>query len=164
MYCYSHVGGEDAVDEVLLRQVEGALQLVVVEGDLSGAGAVEPRLHERGPRVLQEEAPADVVLADSRYAGIDRLATVVLHCVLPQEEEGEQADVIRRDKVWLCRGGGEEAEKKGGGGGGGSLRDDSRERRNICNIYLRDAVALTPVLLIIDCNKNFKIILLLSCL
>lgn len=92
--CHSHIGGEDAIDEVLLRQVEGALQLVVVEGDLSGTRAVEPGLHERGPGVLQEKSPADVVLADSRHAGIHRLAAVMLHSVLPQEEEGEQADVV----------------------------------------------------------------------
>lgn len=96
---HSHIGCEDAVDKVLLGQVEGALQLVVVEGDLPGARAVEPRLHERGPSVLQEKSPADVVLADPRHAGIHRLAAVVLHCILPQEEEGEEADVVGRDKV-----------------------------------------------------------------
>lgn len=89
-----HIGGEDAVDEVLLRQVEGALQLVVVEGDLSGTGAVEPRFHERCPGVLQQKAPADVILTDSGHAGVHRLATVVLHGILPQEEEGEEADVV----------------------------------------------------------------------
>lgn len=99
----SHIGGEDAVDEVLLGQVEGALQLVVVEGDLARARAVEPGLHEGGPRVLQEEPPADVVLADPRHAGVHRLAAVVLHRVLPQEEEGEEADVVGRDEVGLCR-------------------------------------------------------------
>lgn len=56
--------------------------------------AVEPRLHERGPGVLQEEPPADVVLADPSHAGIDCLAAVVLHRVLPQEEEGKKADVV----------------------------------------------------------------------
>lgn len=91
---YSHIGREDAIDEILLGQVEGALQLIVVEGNLPGAGAVEPRLHERGPGVLKEKSPADVVLADSCHAGIDCLAAVVLHCVLPQEEEGEEADVV----------------------------------------------------------------------
>lgn len=91
---HSHVGSEDAVDEVLLWEVERALELIVVEGDLSGSGAVEPCLHERGPGVLQEEPPSDVVLADPGHAGIDRLATIVLHRVLPQEEEGEEADVI----------------------------------------------------------------------
>lgn len=101
-FCFhSHVGGEDAVDEVLFGQVEGALQLVVVERDLSGARAVEPRLHERGPGVLQEESAADVVLADPRHAGIHRFATVVLHRVLPQEEESEEADVVGRDEVGL---------------------------------------------------------------
>lgn len=98
---HSHVGGEDAIDEVLFRQVEGALQLVVVEGDLPGAGAVEPRLHERGPSVLQEKSAADVVLADSCHAGIHGFATVVLHRVLPQEEESEEADVVGRDEVGL---------------------------------------------------------------
>ena len=107
---HSHIGGEDAVDEVLLRQVEGALQLVVVEGDLAGARAVEPGLHERGPGVLQQEAAADVVLADPRHPGVDRLAAVVLHGVLPQEEEGEEADVVGRDEVGLCQE--EEGEKK----------------------------------------------------
>ena len=98
---YSHVGGEDAVDEVLLRQVEGALQLVVVERDFPRARAVEPGLHEGGPRVLQEEPPANVVLTDSRHSRIHRLATVVLHGVLPEEEEGEEADVVGRDEVRL---------------------------------------------------------------
>lgn len=91
---HSHIGCEDAVDEVLLRQVEGALQLVVVEGDLSRPRAVEPCLHERGPGVLQEKPPTYVIFADSCHAGINSLATVVLHCVLPQEEEGEEADVV----------------------------------------------------------------------
>lgn len=92
--CHLHIGREDAVDEVLLGQVEGALQFIVVEWDLPGAGAVKPRLHERGPGVLEEESPADIILADSCHAGIHSLAAVVLHCVLPQEEEGEEADVI----------------------------------------------------------------------
>lgn len=110
---HSHIGGEDAVDEVLLREVEGALQLVVVEGDLSGPGAVEPRLHERGPGVLQEEAPTDVVLAHPGHAGVHRLAAVVLHRVLPQEEEGEEADVVGGDEVGLCGGeGGDTRERK----------------------------------------------------
>lgn len=91
---HSHVGGEDAVDKVLLGQVEGALQLVVVEGDLPRAGTVEPRLHERGPGVLQEKSPADIVLADSCDTRVHCLPTVVFHCVLPEEEEGEQADVV----------------------------------------------------------------------
>ncbi|MEQ2241114.1 hypothetical protein ILYODFUR_022064 [Ilyodon furcidens] len=91
---HSHIGGEDAIDEVLLGQVESALELIVVEGDLSRAGAVEPSLHECGPGVLQEEPSADVVLADPGHAGIDCLATVVLHRILPQEKEGEEADVI----------------------------------------------------------------------
>lgn len=31
----SHIGGEDAVDEVLLRQVEGTMELMVVERHIS---------------------------------------------------------------------------------------------------------------------------------
>lgn len=131
---HSHIGCEDAVDKVLLGQVEGALQLVVVEGDLPGARAVEPRLHESGPSVLQEKSPADVVLADPRHAGIHRLAAVVLHCILPQEEEGEEADVIGRDKVGLY--GGEEGER-------GSLHL-LLQHRHICSIYLLDAVFFDP--------------------
>lgn len=34
---HSHVGGEDAVDQLLFREVKGALQLVVVKGDLPRA-------------------------------------------------------------------------------------------------------------------------------
>lgn len=101
IYIYLHVGGEDAVDEILLRQVEGALQLIVVEGNLSRARAVESGLHECGPGVLQEKPPTNVVFTDARYAGIDRLPTVVLHGVLSQEEEGEEADVVGRDEVRL---------------------------------------------------------------
>lgn len=141
---HSHIGGEDAVDEVLLGQVEGALQLVVVEGDLPGAGAVEPGLHERGPRVLQEESPADVVLADSRHAGIDRLSTVVLHCVLPEEEEGEEADVVGRDEVGLCR---EEEE------GRGSLQSAPGKQKYLQYLSCR-CCSLTSVLRVIDCIKT----------
>lgn len=97
----SHVGGEDPVDEVLLRQVEGTLQLVVVEGDLARAGAVEPGLHERGPRVLQQEAAAHVILAYSGHTRIHCASAVMLHRVLPQEEVGEQPDVVGCHKVWL---------------------------------------------------------------
>lgn len=107
---HSHIGCEDAVDEVLLRQVKGALQFIVVEGDLSRPGAVEPRLHKCGPGVLQEKSPAYVIFADSCHAGINCLATVVLHSVLPQEEEGEEADVVGRDEVRLCQ---EEEEGRG---------------------------------------------------
>lgn len=32
---YSHISGEDTVDQILLWQVKGALQLVVVKGDFS---------------------------------------------------------------------------------------------------------------------------------
>lgn len=80
---YSHIGREDPIDEVLLWQVEGALQFIVVEGDFPGAWAVEPRLHERGPGVLQEKSPTNVIFTNSCYPGIDCLATVVLHCILP---------------------------------------------------------------------------------
>lgn len=52
LFHHSHIGGEYAIDEVLLWKVEGALQLIVVEGDLPGARTVEPRLHERRPSVF----------------------------------------------------------------------------------------------------------------
>ena len=103
---HSHVGGEDAVEQLHLGQVEGALQLVVVEGDLPGPGAVEPRLHEGGPGVLKQEAAPDVVLADAAGAREHRAPAVVLHRVLPEEEVGEVADVVGRDEVglWVRRG------------------------------------------------------------
>lgn len=91
---YVHVGGEDAVDQVQLGQEEGALQLVVVEGDLARAGAVQPSLHEGGPGVLQQEAPPDVVLADPGGSGEDGFPAVVLHGVLSEKEVGEIADVV----------------------------------------------------------------------
>lgn len=99
----SHVGGEDPVEQLLLCHVEGALQLVVVEGDLAGARAVEPRLHERGPCVLQQEAAAHVVLADACHPREDHLAAVILHRRLAQEEVGEAADLIDGDEVGLWR-------------------------------------------------------------
>lgn len=109
----SHVGGEDPVDEVLLGQVEGTLQLIVVEGDLAGAGAVEPGLHERGPRVLQQEAAPHVVLAHAGHPGVHGAPAVMLHCVLPQEEVRKQPDVIGCHEVWLWRGRG---GRRGGSG------------------------------------------------
>ena len=81
--------------------MEGALQLVVVEGDLARAGAVEPGLHERGPSVLQQEAAPHIVLAHAGHPRVHGASTVVLHCVLPQEEVRKQPDIIGCNKVWL---------------------------------------------------------------
>lgn len=91
---HSHIGSKDAIDEVLLRQVEGALELVVVEGDLSRAGAVQPSLGESGPCILKQEAATDVILTHARHTRVHRLPTVMLHCVLPQEEEGEESNIV----------------------------------------------------------------------
>ena len=98
---YVHVGGEDAVDQVQLGQEEGALELVVVERDLARAGAVEAGLHERGPRVLQQEAAPDVVLTHPGSSGEHGLPTVVLHGIFSEEEVGEISDVIRGHEVWF---------------------------------------------------------------
>lgn len=100
--CHSHVGCEDAVEQLQLGQIERPLQLVVVEWDFSRSGAVQPGLHEGGPRVLQEKATTDVIFTDAPRPRKHRPATVVLHCVLPEEEVGEVADVIGRHKIWLC--------------------------------------------------------------
>lgn len=100
---HSHVGGENAVEQLQLGQVKGPLQLVVVEGYFARAGAVQPGLHEGGPRVFKEEAAADVVLANAPGAGEHRPAAVVLHRVFPEEEVGEVADVVGGDEVWFCR-------------------------------------------------------------
>lgn len=72
-----------------------------VQIDLSGARTVKSGLHERRPRVLEEKTPADVVLTNPCHSGVDGLATVVLYCVFPEEEEGEEADVVGRDEMWL---------------------------------------------------------------
>lgn len=108
---YSHIGCKNAIKQLQLRQIESALQLIIVEWDFSWSGAVHPGLHKRGPRVLQEEAAADVVLADPPDAGKHRPPAVVLHRVFSEEEVGEVGDVVGGDEVWLCwkrdnRGGG----------------------------------------------------------
>jgi len=98
---HSHIGGEDPVDQVLLREVKRALQLVVVERDFSRARAVESGLHEGGPGVLQEEASAHVVLTNPRHAREHNLAAVVFHRRLPQEEVGESSDLVNGHEVRL---------------------------------------------------------------
>lgn len=110
---YPHVGGENAVEQLQLGQVKGPLQLVVVEGDLPRARAVQPGLHEGGPRVLQQEAAPDVVFAHPPGAGEHHPAAVVLHRVLPEEEVGEVADVVGGDEVGFC---GRRRVMVGGGG------------------------------------------------
>lgn len=98
-----HVGGEDAVDQVQLGQEERALQLVVVEGDLPGPGAVQTRLHEGGPGVLQEEASPNVVLADPSSPGEHCLPAVMLHSIFSEEEVGEVPDVIGGHEIGFCK-------------------------------------------------------------
>ena len=98
---YVHVGGKDAVDQIQLRQEEGALQLIVVERELARAGAVETGLHERGPGVLQQEPAPDVVLAEPGSSGEHGLPTVVLHGIFAEKEVGEIPDVIRGHEVWF---------------------------------------------------------------
>lgn len=102
---YSHIGSKNAVEQLQLRQVKGSLQLVVVKGDFSWSGAVQPGLHEGCPRVLQQKTTSDVVLTDAAGARKHRPAAVVLHRVFTEEEVGEVADVIGGDKVWFCGGG-----------------------------------------------------------
>lgn len=99
---YSHVGGENAVEQLQLRQVKCALQFIVIEGDFPWAGAVQPGLHEGGPRVLQKEAATDIILTDSPRPGKYRPATVMLDRIFPEEEVGEVANIIGGDEVGLC--------------------------------------------------------------
>ncbi len=108
---HSHVGGEDSIDEILLREVEGALQLMVVEGNISRAGTVESSLHEGGPCVFQQETTTDVILTHTGHTREDRLPTVLLYCVLSQKEVREAAHLVCRDKVRFCRD--EEKEEAG---------------------------------------------------
>lgn len=124
--CHSHVGGKNAVEQLQLRQVEGALQLVVVEGDLSGSGAVQPGLHEGGPGVLQEESATDVIFTDTPGAGEHRPAAVVLHCVFPEEEVGEVADIVGGDEIRFWRG---EATMEGENQWEGAPSERKRSRR-----------------------------------
>lgn len=105
---HSHVGGEDSIDEILLREVEGALQLVVVEGNISRAGTVESSLHEGGPCVFQQETTTNVILTHTGHTREDRLPTVLFYCVLSQKEVREAARLVCRDKLRFCREEGEE--------------------------------------------------------
>lgn len=102
---HSHVSGEDAIDEVLLGQMEGTLQLIIVEGDLSRAGAVEPGLHECGPRVLQQETATYIILAHPGHPRVHSAPTIMLHGILPKEEIRKQPDVKGCHKIWLCEDG-----------------------------------------------------------
>lgn len=89
----SHIGGEDAIDEVLLGQVEGTLQLVIVEGDLSWAGAIEAGLHECGPCVLQQETAPHIILAHSSHPRVHSTPTIMFYGILPKEEICKQPNV-----------------------------------------------------------------------
>lgn len=96
---HSHIGSKYAVDEILLRQVESALELIVVEGDLSRAGAVQSSFGESGPCILEQEAATDVILTDACHPRVHGLPTVMLYCILPQEEEGEESNIIGWDEL-----------------------------------------------------------------
>ena len=72
-------GREDAVDDLVgladVDEVRRALDLVEVERDLAGNGAVEPGLQEGRPAVVELVRAAAVVLADPRDARVDALKT-----------------------------------------------------------------------------------------
>ena len=74
---------------------------MVVERHLTRAGAVEASLHERGPRVLQQEAAPYVILTHAGSSGEHGLPTVMLHGIFSEEEVGEISDVIRGHEVWF---------------------------------------------------------------
>lgn len=95
----SHVSREDAVDQVLLWQVERDLQLIVIKRDFSRAGAVESGLHEGGPGILQKETSAHVILTDPSHAREHHLPTVIFNSRFPHEEVGEATDFINRHKM-----------------------------------------------------------------
>ena len=59
----------------LLSHLRSGLDLVEVEGDVAGDGAVEPGLEEGGPSLLELVRAAAVVLADSGHSGINSLWT-----------------------------------------------------------------------------------------
>lgn len=85
--------------------MEGTLQLVIVEGDLSRAGAVEPGLHECGPCVLQQETTAYIILAHPGHSRVHSASTIMLHRILPKEEICKQPDVKGCHKIWFCEDG-----------------------------------------------------------
>ena len=89
-----HIGGENAVDQVLFWEVEGALEFVEIKGDLSGPGTVQPCFHERGPSVLQQKSAAHVVLTNPSHTREHHFTTVVLHRRLTEEEVSEAADLV----------------------------------------------------------------------
>lgn len=99
--CNLHISSEDAVDQILLGKVEGALQFIVIERDFSSTGAVQSGLHESCPSVLQQKPPSDIIFANPCHTRIHSFPTVMFHCVLTEEEVGEQADVIGSNKVRL---------------------------------------------------------------
>lgn len=67
---HAHHGG-NAVD---VDDVGDGLKHVEVEEGLPRHGTVQPRLHERGPVLLQHSLrPADVIFADPGHSGINNL-------------------------------------------------------------------------------------------
>lgn len=102
MHHYLHISCKNAIEQLQLRQVEGALQLVVVEGNFSWPGAIQPGFHEGGPRILQQKAATDVILAHTSGSGKHSPAAVMLHRIFSEEEVSEVADVIGGDEIWLC--------------------------------------------------------------
>lgn len=94
MLRHSHISSKNAIKQLQLRQVESALQLVVVEGDFPWSGAVQPGLHEGCPCVLQEEAATNVIFTHPAGAGKHSPPTVMLHCIFPEEEVCEVANIV----------------------------------------------------------------------
>ena len=86
-------GGEGGVHHPLLRQVGGALDLVVVEGELARLAAVQSRLQECRPLVLQDGVSPLVVLTDPSYPGVDGLPAV--HHLGRRLAEDEVHEVLR---------------------------------------------------------------------
>lgn len=109
----SHISGEDSIDQVLLREVEGALQFVVVKRNFSRAGAVQTSLHKGGPGVLQEETAAHIVFTHPGHTGEHRLPTVIFNSSFSQEEVGKVTDVVHRHKVGLWGGRGSVCDVSG---------------------------------------------------
>ena len=58
-----------------MSHLRRGLDLVEVEGDVSGDGAVEPGLEEGGPAVLVLVGAAAVAFADAGHAGVHALET-----------------------------------------------------------------------------------------
>lgn len=87
----------------VVGQLVYGLDLVEVERELAGYAAVDARLQVGRPVLVENVLPANVSLADSCDARVDRLAAVyVLDGRLPEEEVDVVVNVETSHEIRLC--------------------------------------------------------------